>query len=108
MLGQYGAQLRKTLVRRNETLARTIVGNEQTPERKAQLIERYMVRNFRYVANDEAAESVLTAEHQTAEPVDATRRETTTLAGPARAVASPRPLVVGQLGTGHDGDATVE
>jgi transglutaminase-like putative cysteine protease len=41
-----------------ETLARTIVGNEQAPERKAQLIERYMVRNFRYVANDEAAEAM--------------------------------------------------
>jgi transglutaminase-like putative cysteine protease len=38
-----------------ETLARTIVGAEQRPERKAALIERYMVANFRYVANDQAA-----------------------------------------------------
>ncbi len=34
-----------------ETLARTIVGNEEDPQRRAQLIEQYMVRNFRYVAN---------------------------------------------------------
>ncbi|HUR81551.1 MAG TPA: transglutaminase domain-containing protein [Thermoanaerobaculia bacterium] len=39
-----------------ETLARTIVGNEQRPEKKAELIERYMVRNFRYVPNDETSE----------------------------------------------------
>jgi protein-glutamine gamma-glutamyltransferase len=41
-----------------ETLARTIVGNEQSPERKAALIEQYMVRNFRYVPNDQAAEPI--------------------------------------------------
>lgn len=41
-----------------ETLARTIVGNEQRPERKAQLIEQYMVRNFRYVPNDQSAEAM--------------------------------------------------
>jgi transglutaminase-like putative cysteine protease len=41
-----------------ETLARTIVGNEQRPERKAALIEQYMVRNFRYVPNGEAAEPI--------------------------------------------------
>ena len=34
-----------------ETLARTIVGNEEGPQRRAELIEQYMVRNFRYVAN---------------------------------------------------------
>lgn len=34
-----------------ETLARTIVGNEPSPQRKAELIEQYMVRNFRYVPN---------------------------------------------------------
>lgn len=41
-----------------ETLARTIVGNEQEPARKAALIEQYMVRNFRYVPNDQAAEPI--------------------------------------------------
>jgi transglutaminase-like putative cysteine protease len=39
-----------------ETLARTIVGNEERPERKAALIEQYMVRNFRYVPNDQIAD----------------------------------------------------
>lgn len=34
-----------------ETLARTIVGNASTPQRRAELIEQYMVRNFRYVPN---------------------------------------------------------
>ena len=34
-----------------ETLARTIVGTEESPQRRAQLIEQYMVRNFRYVPN---------------------------------------------------------
>ncbi|HEX6098183.1 MAG TPA: DUF3488 and transglutaminase-like domain-containing protein [Thermoanaerobaculia bacterium] len=34
-----------------ETLARTIVGNATTPQRRAELIEQYMVRNFRYVPN---------------------------------------------------------
>jgi transglutaminase-like putative cysteine protease len=34
-----------------ETLARTIVGNEQSAERRAELIEQYMVRNFRYLPN---------------------------------------------------------
>jgi transglutaminase-like putative cysteine protease len=34
-----------------ETLARTIVGNEESPQRRAELIEQYMVRNFRYVPN---------------------------------------------------------
>jgi protein-glutamine gamma-glutamyltransferase len=34
-----------------ETLARTIVGNAATPQRRAELIEQYMVRNFRYVPN---------------------------------------------------------
>ena len=34
-------------------LARTIVGNEQDPERRAQLIEEWMLRNFRYVPNPE-------------------------------------------------------
>lgn len=34
-----------------ETLARSIVGDEQRPERRAALIEQYMVRNFRYLAN---------------------------------------------------------
>ncbi|HVE73170.1 MAG TPA: transglutaminase domain-containing protein [Thermoanaerobaculia bacterium] len=38
-----------------ETLARTIVGTEQRPEKKAELIERYLVTNFRYVPNDQAA-----------------------------------------------------
>lgn len=33
-----------------ETLARSIVGDEQRPERRAALIEQYMVRNFRYLA----------------------------------------------------------
>ena len=33
------------------TLAREIVGDEERPERKAALIERYLVRNYRYVAN---------------------------------------------------------
>ncbi len=32
-----------------ETLARTIVGNEEDPVRRASLIEQYMVRNFRYL-----------------------------------------------------------
>lgn len=32
-----------------ETLARTIVGNEEDPRRRAALIEDFMVRNFRYV-----------------------------------------------------------
>ena len=41
-----------------ETLARTIVGNEERPERKAALIEQYMVRNFRYVPNGETAEPI--------------------------------------------------
>ena len=41
-----------------ETLARTIVGNEQSPERKAALIEQYMVRNFRYVPNGETSEPI--------------------------------------------------
>jgi transglutaminase-like putative cysteine protease len=41
-----------------ETLARTIVGNEQRPERKAALVEQYMVRNFRYVPNDQSAEAM--------------------------------------------------
>ncbi|HYC92810.1 MAG TPA: transglutaminaseTgpA domain-containing protein [Thermoanaerobaculia bacterium] len=41
-----------------ETLARTIVGNEQDPARKAALIEQYMIRNFRYVPNDQAAEPI--------------------------------------------------
>ena len=41
-----------------ETLARTIVGSEQDPERKAALIERYMVRNFRYLPNDRTAEAI--------------------------------------------------
>jgi len=41
-----------------ETLARTIVGSEERPERKAALIEQYMVRNFRYVPNDEASEAM--------------------------------------------------
>ncbi|HEX6084262.1 MAG TPA: transglutaminase family protein [Thermoanaerobaculia bacterium] len=41
-----------------ETLARTIVGNEQNPARKAALIEQYMIRNFRYVPNDQAAEAI--------------------------------------------------
>ncbi|HVG23345.1 MAG TPA: transglutaminase domain-containing protein [Thermoanaerobaculia bacterium] len=41
-----------------ETMARTIVGDEQTPERKAALIEQYMVRHFRYVANDENAKRI--------------------------------------------------
>jgi transglutaminase-like putative cysteine protease len=34
-----------------ETLARTIVGNEESPRRRAELIEQYMVRNFRYAPN---------------------------------------------------------
>lgn len=34
-----------------ETLARTIVGDEESPQRRAELIEQYMVRNFRYVPN---------------------------------------------------------
>jgi len=34
-----------------ETLARTIVGEEQDPRRQAELIEQYVVRNFRYVPN---------------------------------------------------------
>jgi transglutaminase-like putative cysteine protease len=34
-----------------ETLARTIVGNEESPQRRAELIEQYMVRNFRYMPN---------------------------------------------------------
>ena len=38
-----------------ETLARTIVGTEQRPEKKAELIERYLVQNFRYVPNGQAA-----------------------------------------------------
>ena len=41
-----------------ETLARTIVGNEQNPARKAAMIEQYMIRNFRYVPNDQAAEPI--------------------------------------------------
>jgi transglutaminase-like putative cysteine protease len=41
-----------------ETLARTIVGNEQDPARKAALIEQYMIRNFRYVPNDQSAEPI--------------------------------------------------
>jgi transglutaminase-like putative cysteine protease len=36
-----------------ETLARTIVGNEERVEVQAALIEQYMVRNFRYVPNTE-------------------------------------------------------
>jgi transglutaminase-like putative cysteine protease len=32
-----------------ETLARTIVGSEESPQRRAELIEQFMVRNFRYV-----------------------------------------------------------
>ncbi|MGZ5451088.1 MAG: transglutaminase TgpA family protein [Thermoanaerobaculia bacterium] len=34
-----------------DTLARTIVGNEESPRRRAELIEQYMLRNFRYVPN---------------------------------------------------------
>lgn len=34
-----------------ETLARTIVGNEGDPQKRAELIEQYMVRNFRYLPN---------------------------------------------------------
>lgn len=34
-----------------ETLARTIVGNEENPQKRAELIEQYMVRNFRYLPN---------------------------------------------------------
>ncbi len=34
-----------------ETLARTIVGDGESPQRRAELIEQYMVRNFRYVPN---------------------------------------------------------
>ena len=34
-----------------ETLARTIVGNEESPQKRAELIEQYMVRNFRYLPN---------------------------------------------------------
>jgi transglutaminase-like putative cysteine protease len=37
-----------------ETLARTIVGDEEDPQRRAALIEQYMVRNFRYVPISEA------------------------------------------------------
>ncbi|HYR29242.1 MAG TPA: transglutaminase-like domain-containing protein, partial [Thermoanaerobaculia bacterium] len=33
------------------TLAHTIVGSEERPERKAALIESYLVRNYRYVQN---------------------------------------------------------
>jgi transglutaminase-like putative cysteine protease len=32
-------------------LARRIVGNERNPERQAELIERWMIQNFRYVVN---------------------------------------------------------
>ena len=38
-----------------ETLARGIVGNEQRVDAQAALIEQYMVRNFRYVPNNEQA-----------------------------------------------------
>lgn len=38
-----------------QMLARTIVGEEASPEGKAALIEQYMVRNFRYVANSVTA-----------------------------------------------------
>jgi protein-glutamine gamma-glutamyltransferase len=38
-----------------ETLARTIVGNEPRVDRRAALIEQYMVRNFRYVPNSATA-----------------------------------------------------
>ena len=38
-----------------ETLSRTIVGSEQRPEKKAELIERYLTTNFRYVPNGQAA-----------------------------------------------------
>lgn len=41
-----------------ETMARTIVGNEQDPARKAALLERYMVRNFRYVPNTATSEPI--------------------------------------------------
>jgi transglutaminase-like putative cysteine protease len=34
-----------------ETLARTIVGSEESPQKRAELIEQYMVRNFRYLPN---------------------------------------------------------
>jgi transglutaminase-like putative cysteine protease len=34
-----------------ETLARSIVGTEESPTRRAALIEQYLVRNFRYVPN---------------------------------------------------------
>ncbi|HEY0370841.1 MAG TPA: transglutaminaseTgpA domain-containing protein [Thermoanaerobaculia bacterium] len=34
-----------------ETLARTIVGNEESAQRRAELIEQFMLRNFKYVPN---------------------------------------------------------
>ena len=41
-----------------ETMARTIVGNEQDPVRKAALIEGYMTRSFRYVPNTATTEPI--------------------------------------------------
>lgn len=34
-----------------QALARGIIGNEQNPEKRAELFEQYLLRNFRYVSN---------------------------------------------------------
>ncbi|HEX2061329.1 MAG TPA: transglutaminaseTgpA domain-containing protein, partial [Thermoanaerobaculia bacterium] len=43
-------------------LARSIVGDETRPERQAAMIERYMIRNFRYVPNPASMGKTLTVE----------------------------------------------